>query len=72
MMRTGILIVAALGLAGCERAAERAEKEFSFLSDNGGSKSEKCRAAIKARDAWAERQVPEKYDDWQFYAKVYC
>lgn len=71
-MRIAILIGAALILAGCDRAAEKAEEEFYFLSKNDATSERLCEVATKVRDAWSARQEREKYRNWELTARTYC
>lgn len=72
-MRIMALAFAMLALAGCQRAAEKAESHYEFLEKSGSaSDDELCRAAQSARDAWSDRGDGEKYKRWQVTAFNAC
>lgn len=71
-MRYGFILIIALSLAGCKNAAAKADDEYTFLSQNGGSPAELCEAAKKARDAWAAAQNDERYKEKKLTADIHC
>jgi hypothetical protein len=71
-MRNLASIIAALALAGCTSAAVKADDEYRFLKENGGSKNELCAAAKKARDAWALEKNQDRYGQAKLNADIAC
>lgn len=55
-----------------EDALVKAEREYSFVSDNGGDNFELCAAARKARQAALEAENANQYKYWTPLANVNC
>ena len=72
-MRAFAVVIVALALTGCQRAAEKAGRDYEFLEQSGtASREELCRAATKARDAWAARHNEDRHRYWQVVAYDSC
>lgn len=70
-----VLLVALVLLADLRRpsAAEKAEGEFDMVSNNTlATRTEKCAAARRARDAWLAEGNAEKYEFWSMIAGSSC
>lgn len=72
--RLGVLILmlsAAFGLTACERAAERAEREYK-IAERAGSREDQCAAARRAAAAWRDRGDEAIYAVWASRRDLMC
>lgn len=67
-----MILIGALGVAGCESAAKRAEEQYEIVKKNEVGDRDKCAAAGRVKAAWLKERNNAKYQEWQTIEYVDC
>lgn len=66
------LMACLITLAGCENAAQKAEREYDLVAKESYQPADKCAAARKAKDAWLKEGDQERYRFWSLIEYADC